>query len=431
MLRNIGSGLLGEIVQGASGAFLVKVIATGCGFLLNILIARYLGAEQAGYFFLAQAIAMFLASLSRQGFDNALVRYIAGYSVAGEQQQISNLYFYAVKRVLVASILIALCIFITAPEISDWVFSKQQLAPTLSVAAWLIPPLALSQLIGFSFQGKKRVVLAMSYQNMFLSALAVGALWIVASDQAALTMQVYFVCALVVSLCALIQWDKALVVKPATIDSNEKTAVNQSVKHLFTILLLSGCLQWAGQLLLGIWASPADVALFATALRTAMLTSFILIAVNAIAAPKFAEAYKRKQLDEIRDISLTSSRLMTLAALPIILGMWVLAPWIMSFFGPEFIAAADILRILAIGQFVNVITGSVGYLLQMTGNEVLLRNNLFISFMILVVGSVLLIPVWGAIGAAIVTATSIATQNLLCVYQVNKQLGFNTLAIWR
>jgi len=87
------------------------------------------------------------------------------------------------------------------------------------------------------------------------------------------------------------------------------------------------------------------------------------------------------------------------------------------------------LRILAVGEFVNVISGSVGYLLQMTGKEKIFRNNVIISSMILVVLGPFVIPFWGVTGAALLTALAVATQNLLSVYQVKKELGFNTLDV--
>ena len=51
----------------------------------------------------------------------------------------------------------------------------------------------------------------------------------------------------------------------------------------------------------------------------------------------------------------------------------------MSLFGPEFRAGGPVLTILAAGQYVNVLTGSVGYLLMMTGNERLVRNNMAVA----------------------------------------------------
>ena len=89
-----------------------------------------------------------------------------------------------------------------------------------------------------------------------------------------------------------------------------------------------------------------------------------------------------------------------------------------------------LLRVLVLGQFVNVITGSVGYILQMTGYEKVVRNNVCISTAIMLAGGGLFIPLFGITGAAWVTSISIAIQNLLCVYHVKKTFGFNTLNIF-
>ncbi|GAL24259.1 polysaccharide biosynthesis protein [Vibrio variabilis] len=204
-----------------------------------------------------------------------------------------------------------------------------------------------------------------------------------------------------------------------------------TARPLFVIVMLAQVTQWVGQLMLGALGSAEDVALFATAQRTALLTSFILIAVNSIAAPKFAESYRQEDMKQVRSVALMSGKLMTLFALPVVSFMFIFAPWLMGLFGSEFTQGSNILRILALGQFVNVITGSVGYLLQMTGHERILRTNVVISSVFMIVGSALFIPLYGVTGAACVTAFSIAIQNLLCVYHVNKKLGFNTLNILR
>lgn len=211
----------------------------------------------------------------------------------------------------------------------------------------------------------------------------------------------------------------------------ESNSINRASRPLFIVLLCSLITSWLGQLMLGVWNSSVDVALYSAAQRTAMLTSFILIAVNAIAAPKFAEAHKLNDFKEIRAISKSTSLIMSIVVMPVFIFMMVFSEQLMMLFGDEFIDGANILRILAVGQFVNVMTGSVGYLLQMTGNEKIMRNIVIISSIIMLVGSVVLIPIYGVIGAAIITAVSLSTQNLLCVYQVYKVLGFNTLIFWR
>jgi O-antigen/teichoic acid export membrane protein len=122
---------------------------------------------------------------------------------------------------------------------------------------------------------------------------------------------------------------------------------------------------------------------------------------------------------------------MLLAAAPVVTLMVCFPHWLMWLFGDEFVAGAPLLRILAIGQFINVATGSVGYLLMMTGHEKDMRNSLLVVAPCSILLSLWLIPLYGATGAAVATALAIAGQNLLAVFWVRRRLGFNTLAIWR
>jgi O-antigen/teichoic acid export membrane protein len=71
----------------------------------------------------------------------------------------------------------------------------------------------------------------------------------------------------------------------------------------------------------------------------------------------------------IRNTALFSVRLLLVSAFPIIIFMLIFPSFLMSLFGDDFKQGALILQVLVLGQAVNVITGSVGYLLLMSGNE--------------------------------------------------------------
>ncbi|WEM41568.1 oligosaccharide flippase family protein [Photobacterium sp. DA100] len=431
MLYKIKSLSNFDMIIGASLAFIVKIIAAVGAFLLNILIAQLLGAEQAGYFFLAQAVIFIIAAIARQGFDNALVKFIAGYRAVDNQVFISGIYQYALAKIVPVLIVFSVAIWLCSDVLSVWFFSKPLLSPILSVSALVILPLSISQLHGFCLQGQKQVVLASTFQSAAMAVLSLIIIYALQPNSASEAMLGYAGAGFIVFLFSIFVWNYGRKPKLFLLPIEEKKHITDSVKPLFVILLLAQITQWSGQLMLGAWNSTTDVAIFATAQRTAMLTSFILIAVNSIAAPKFAEAFKKNDIHSVKNIAKFSGQLMTIVSLPVIIIMLLFSEKLMGLFGEDFIQGANILRVLALGQFVNVITGSVGYLLQMTGHENILRNNVIISSLIMLVGGFIVIPVFGVYGAALISAFSVATQNLLCVYQVKKMLGFNTLNIFR
>ena len=200
---------------------------------------------------------------------------------------------------------------------------------------------------------------------------------------------------------------------------------------LWVMMLMAQTIQWSGQLIAGAWVEPVDIAQLAVAQRTTMVTSFILVAVNLVVAPRFAILYKKGDITGLKKIANLSVKLSTLFSLPIFIFMLLMPEFFMGIFGRDFVSGGLLLQILVIGQFFTVVTGSVGYLLTMTGNEREMRNTMLISAPFALIVSLILVPFYGVIGSAIATSLALSLQNLLAVWYVNRKLGFNTLTIWR
>ncbi|KPM75467.1 hypothetical protein AOG26_16905 [Pseudoalteromonas sp. UCD-33C] len=190
-------------------------------------------------------------------------------------------------------------------------------------------------------------------------------------------------------------------------------------------------IQWLPQLVVGFYLLAESVAFFSVAQRIAMLTTFILMAVNLVVAPKFSAFHAKGDDVGIRKTALFSIRLLVLSALPIVLFMLLFPEFLMGLFGDEFKQGAVILQILVLGQAVNVVTGSVGFLLMMSGHERDMRLVTLISGFGVLISVPIFTKLFGAVGAAVATAFFISLQNLLAVYFVKKRLGFNTLKFWQ
>ena len=118
---------------------------------------------------------------------------------------------------------------------------------------------------------------------------------------------------------------------------------------------------------------------------------------------------------------------MCAAVFPFVLLCVLIPEWLLSWFGPEFRSGATALVILALGQFVNVATGSVATLLAMTHNETAIRNAHFVSVIVNLAAALVLIPTLGILGAAAASAIALALANLLLAVAVRKRLGIRTL----
>jgi O-antigen/teichoic acid export membrane protein len=227
------------------------------------------------------------------------------------------------------------------------------------------------------------------------------------------------------------RWRLALRGIPNVVPRFETSLLLESSIPLFWVSSLQLVISWASTVSLGLLADSAAVGIFSAANRTAMLTSFVLMAVNSISAPKFAALHKQGDLATLGEIARKSAKLMALVASPVLAIFLLFPTWVMSLFGAEFASGATVLSILALGQFVNVVTGSVGWILIMCGYERLMRNNIAICAALSVSLNILLVPRLGAIGAAVATAVTLSLQMLIGAAMVWQKLGVLTVPLWR
>lgn len=287
-----------------------------------------------------------------------------------------------------------------------------------------IPFYAIYSLFAMAFQGLRNVMLSVMLQNISVPILLITAVFIFSPRTSDDLAVLYLSASIITTLISYLLWKKVV---PRGNSSFDNRLLWKSCLPLWVLAILQQIIQWGGQFIAGIFSDNAGLAQLAVAQRTSMLISFIGIAINLVSAPKFAYYYSSGDLVELRKYSRKTTMLMVIFSTPLIFLVWLFPSFIMSLFGQGFENGYWMLRILALGQFINVITGSVGYLLMMSGHEKDMRNITFVSGLISIVLNLVLVKHFGSVGAAVAIALSVAIQNLLAVNMVKKRLGFSTL----
>ncbi len=419
-----------DMLLGSLAGLLVKVLAAVSLFAMNVVVTRTIGAAEAGLFFLSFTLITMIATAGRIGLDQAVVRFIASDTSRGKGAQCRSIYAKAVMWSLVATLVLALLFWCGAEWLNQSVFRLPGFDRVFSIMLVAAPFVAMYIIHAQALQGLKKVSKSMLVSSVILPVITLVLILLNPITNAELLGGYFVLAAVLTLLTGRYFWTQsAPVSKVHTPFSAE--LLKTTCMPLWVVALVHQVIQWSSQLLLGIWESAESVAFFATAQRTAMLTSFILFAVNTIAAPKFAAMHAKGNMEGVKRMALVSVRIMLVVSVPVTAVILLYPEWLMSIFGDEFRQAGTALMILALGQFINIATGSVGYLLSMTGHETKVRDNVVISGVITVLLGLMLIPSHGVIGASVAYACGVASQNLLGVYQVKKQLGFNTLCFWK
>jgi O-antigen/teichoic acid export membrane protein len=404
----------------------IRILGAGMAFFFNLLIAKQLGAEQAGYFFLALAIVMFLSAFSRLGFENTVLRFTStAVTKGGEVKAILN---FSLKYAVPVSVGVMSILFFCSTYISENILNKPDLAYTLKLISPAVVGLTIVFIIAMSLQARHKLFASIPCQNIAHFFLCGGFVIIFSLDNPS-TVAIYFSLSLGVTSSFFYWLSLKGVNEVGELPARNKLWI--SARSNWIVVIMGEALQWGGPILASVWLLSENIAYLSVAQRIAMLTSFILMAINLVVAPKFSAFKAADDMVNIRKTALFSVRLLLLSAFPIISLMLIFPSFLMGLFGEDFKQGALLLQILVLGQAVNVITGSVGYLLLMSGNERDMRNVTIFSGITVLVLTCTLTPLYGAVGTAVATAFSLAMQNLMAVYFVKKRLGFNTLKFWQ
>lgn len=419
-----------EVVKGSASALVIRLFGAILSFALSVVLGRMLGANGVGLYFLAFSAVTIAAVIGRVGLDNALLRFTAASVSSDDWVAVKGLYLKSIRFTLIASSFMAILVAVFAPWISSVLFDDPNLSALLRLMALAIVPTALFTIIAKMLLGLKRTGDGIAILSVCAPALClVGAIVLVPTWGVEGAAIAYAVSALLTGFIAWWKWHAAL---PQTAEvegyfPSEKLL--QSSVPLFWVALSQLVIMQSSTVILGIWSTIEDVGIYGAASRIVVLLSFLCLAVTSIASPKFSALYQKGDMQALNTLARSSSKLLFLAASPVLAILFFVPDKVMAIFGPEFVSGAMVIFILAAGQLVNIITGPAGNLLMMCGHERLVKNTLVISAFLCVFISLLLIPEMGVIGAAIANAVTVAIENLILATLVWRKLRIVTIPI--
>lgn len=426
-------GNIKEVLAKGSAAFLIRVLGAGLTFLVYLYLGRLLGTDGFGLFTLAYTLVSIFAILSRLGLDMLVMRSISSHDdpkLSGHARSELSTALMASALALLASISI---LFFSRHFVSTTLFDKPDLSPVLASMLPMLLFLVVAYLIGEALKGLRYTGPAMAIQYS-AHPLTYLILMVIVSNYMETTPQLaallFSLSSIPIVLYAYSYWVKIT----HRVSGIPAKSVRTFIKQGYPMLLMTAgslLLSWTDVIVLGIFESKSNVGIYSAASRVALLTSLILVSVNAIVAPKFSQLYAQGKHNDLKLLARRVARLTTLIVL-IPVAVLVIAPEeILGLFGEEFRVGASILIVLALGQFINVACGSVGYLLMMSNHEKTMQRIMLMSAILNIFLSVLFVQQFGVIGVAYATAVSVAIWNILALVEVKAKLGFWMLGYFR
>lgn len=412
------------LIQGGI-ALSVKAGSMLTQYLFVFVVTRLLGPGALGSFTLSYTVLQLLAIFGLLGLDNLLTRKVATAKAMDRPTDIKSAHLTSLKISTISSVILSVLLYLSADFIANSVFNKPQMVMHLRVMSFALAPFVFINIHAAAFRGMKNMI-GFTFHRAIIPLL--NAAIIFGGYYSAIniipTLGYAISCGIVMILYS-IAWKKYSNSYEVGIveTTSKKDMVMESLPMMITGSIFF-ILNWIDNLTIGIYRTEVEVGLYDIAFKIAAASAMILMAVNAIHGPTFAEYHSKNDISKLRESIYSSSKMLFYVTLPFTIIICFFPEWILSFFGDEFKQASNALVILSIGNFFSLITGSVGILLQMTGHQKPYNNIILCAAITSIILNIILVPRIGITGAAIASAVAKFTQNLAGSIYVYKKFGF-------
>ena len=405
----------------------LQVLSKVLTVFIGIVWARNLGVTDYGKYSFIISVVTIASVPVIAGLPQLLIRQVAIFQLEKKLNELKGLLYWSKYSALLISVVVISIISmlnyfdIFEPDISNYILLAMILIPfqgMLLIQSSTLNGLrfpSLAQLPSLVFSP---FIVLLSIAIVFITNLEINL-------QSVITIQVMSV----ISSWCLSFW---LI--------NSKTKYLSSVKPKykikdwsytlvpFAIITIVGTLSSEiATVILGVIGSKESISYFKVAIQATALISLGLGVVNTIIAPQIARFYKALEMNEAQALLDKSVRFSCFISIPICISLILFGDIFISIlFGVEYSEAIHPLRILCIGQMVNCFMGSVGFVSNMTGNE---RASLKFSIIALIINvflQIVLIPIYGAIGAAVSIVISLSFWNVCLGLYIKSRIGLVT-----
>ena len=430
-----------EIFNKGGLSFLIRIGGQVLGFLLTLIIARYFGASGLGDYVLAIIVLRVFAMISKLGVDTTSIRVIASFA---SQNKFKSIRYFRRKIVL---LLIATTLFFSTIMYFNAVLLASFIGANpdyIKLNSFLVLPMTFFILHYQSLRGLKKIAEFSFFYRMSETLFTIVSIIVIMqfNKDASVPIYGYVTSMCIVSILTFISYNYWFKVKSKDGSINEQELDLMPLKNILAIsmpLMFAQSVQfimaWTDKLMIGNMMTSHDVGIYHITFKLSMFATIGLMAINSIAAPKFAELYAKQDFEGLKKVVNQSTKFIFWSTIPLVIIFFIFPEFLLGIFGEKFKIGVTAFIFLSCGRLISSFSGSVGNLLQMTGKQVMFMNILFAGACINVALNYLLIPsdnlfaefgVSGINGAALASMISLSTWNLAMVYFVKRKFGFYT-----
>jgi O-antigen/teichoic acid export membrane protein len=418
-----------------------RVLGGVIGFVVQVLIARLLGAEPLGLYYLSFSLMTVLAIVCSLGYPSILTRFVVGVETEGDAGNGSKFLAHMRREILIAGFLVTAVGLAVISFLPDLSFEKRL---SLGIAIAAAPLFTLTNVLGSLSNAYKKFLLAYSPNLFFrplLIMLTLGFLWLFSPAYGV----VYLVLAhVLISIGFLFyqNWQLHDVFKQIagnnggewyTTAGRTDEATRRKWRFHATPMIFATLFLFAftdlDLVVLGFIATERDLAIFGVSMKVALFLTYPIQAIHQIILRDLAEAIKSGEGSKINAIVSQANFISIVLSFGLLLFVALFGGMLLRVFGPTFDQGHIALMIIMAAQLIRAIAGPATEVLTLKGFE---RNSLPVfgfSLLLIVALNFFLVPDLHLIGAALAVLIVMIVWSLGLSFIAYKKTGIVTAAI--
>ncbi|MUV57115.1 oligosaccharide flippase family protein [Halogeometricum sp. CBA1124] len=422
--------LFQELLKGGGVAFGASLFSKAVGFVFNITLARFLGASGYGLFVLGLTVAHFAQPVALLGLPDGIVRYVSKYRSEDRPAKVRGTVLTSIGISAAFAVVLGAGVFLFAGELATRVFDEPELVQILPLFGLAVPFYVLLQTSTSVAVGFKRIEYQQVVRNVLFPLLKLGAV----GGALLLGYQLQGAVSGLVVAVALASVAGVVVIPRLFTEIELRGAVDPEVSRLLRYSLpvfLSGfsylALNQIDRLVLGAFRPSSAVGIYNASSVLSQQGVLFFAAIVTIFNPIASDLYSSGSIERLQTVYRTVTRWILMLSFPIAVVGSLFATELLRLFNAQFVAGVPILVLLFGAQLLYVAVGPAGELLQMSGFQDIVLLDTVSMLVVNVVLNLLLVPRYGAIGAAVATAVSISGVQLAELYQTKRYVGIQPI----
>lgn len=422
----VRAGLLKSLIS-----LVIKVATAGLTYVMFVALSRAMSEVSYGQFASGFALATMLAIGAAMGQQTAILRFWPEEQVANAPEKAQNALRSGWALVVLAGAALSLGLALVA-LILGWINNDFGAFLHLLAAALLILPMAGAEYGSSVLRAQGSVWWALLPRDIFWRVLVPLSVWLlylwgaeISGTTALILTAALLVLALILQFVAAKSGGYVNGLSFRGLKAYWGERGTASRWFLIGTVVDSAALN-IDVVLVGLMVAAESAGVYFNAFRTAGLMTLFMFAITLVIAPMVSRHYHAREMRRAQAVTSFCTWAGFLFSVGIFVVFVFYGDLILSLFGASYAQGKLVLIILSIGLLADAATGPTRIVMMMTGHE---RDYVRLFGIIMGIGfvvQIVVIPLFGLVGAALVNATSRIIAQSAISWWTYKNVGIDT-----